>query len=184
MGAFQNFSNEILHEIVIYLVDDRSKEDYFDPVRNKNLPTARLLCSSMSRVAAPFIFENMVLDEKFCKDEDINRLLIFANENPTLAGFVRRLERKVVPCVGQWSTEFQACIPYELTSDGTIEPPADSDICNERAAAYLTPRRDSHPDGSEGQASLEDSVIGRCLVPKYCLVCSDLLDCRRLQLTD
>ena len=176
MGAFQNLSDETLHEIVIYLADDRSKHDFFDPVRMKNLQTARLLCSSMSRVAAPFLFENMVLDEKFCEDEDVNRLLIFAKENPTLAGFVRRLQRKIVPCVGPWSNEFQACVPHKLTSDHTIEPPADSDICDESAAAYLTPRRDSHLDGSEGQASHENSVVGRCLVPKYCLVCSGLLD--------
>ena len=177
MGAFERLPNEILHEIVTYLADERWKQDHYNPIKIKNLQTARLVCASMNRVATPFLFENMVLDEKFCEDKDLNMLLIFANENPTLAGFVQRLKRKIVPCVGPWSREFRTCVLHQLTSDETIKPPADSEICDERAPAFLKPRYDSHPDRSGLEVGLEDSVNRRRLVPKYCQVCPGLLDC-------
>ena len=61
----------------------------------------------------------MVLDEKFGDDEDASKLLIFAEKNPTLAGFVRRFQRKLVPCVGSWSWVFNTSMASKFIIEST-----------------------------------------------------------------
>ena len=171
MGVFHSFSNEILHQIVVFLVDEPRKQDYFDPIGIKDLQTARLLCRSMSQVATPFLFENMVLDEKFGEDEDVSRLLRFAEKNPTLAGFVRRLQRKIVPCVGSWSWIFNTSMATKLTRPFDAHCGVQH-LCD----LLLAPIRDSHQKDPGSWVCLEDSVVGDCLAPRYCVVCSTPLD--------
>ena len=184
MGAFRSFSNEILHQIVVYLVDESRKQDYFDPIGIKDLQTARLLCDSMKRVATPFLFENMVLDERFGEEKDVKRMLIFAENNPELAKFVRRLQRKIVPYIGSWSRLFTTSMAEKLIMDHTnkytkyyshnrCSDAPDSEADNRRLCdLLLEPIRED----SEFWVCHEESVIGHCSIPRYCMVCPFPLD--------
>ena len=98
MASFQSLPNELVVSIIRTLSDDR-KIDYFDPVGIQDLQHVRLSCRRMSTLAAPLLFENMILDEKLLDEEDLTRLSRFAKKNPLLAGHVRRLRRRLSPLI-------------------------------------------------------------------------------------
>ena len=99
MASFEGLPNEMVIAIIERLCDDDRKIHHFDPVGVKDLQHVRLSSRRMSKLAAPLLFENMILDEKLLDDEDLARISNFAEGNPHLARHVRRLQRRLSPLV-------------------------------------------------------------------------------------
>lgn len=97
MASFYALPNELVISIIGRLCDDNRKIYHFDPVGVNDLQRVRLVSRRTSKLAAPFLFENMVLDEKLLDDDDLARVSNFAVENPHLAYHVRRLQRRLSP---------------------------------------------------------------------------------------
>jgi hypothetical protein len=97
MASSKGLPNELLISIIEKLSDDDRKIHHFDPVGVKDLQQVRLVSRRMSKLAAPLLFESMILDEKLLDDEDLAHVSNFAEENPHLACHVRRLQRRLSP---------------------------------------------------------------------------------------
>lgn len=97
MASLEGLPNETVISIIRKLCDNDRKIHHFDPVGVKDLQQIRLVSRRMSKLAAPLLFENMILDEKLLDEEDLARVSNFAEENPHLACHVRRLQRGLSP---------------------------------------------------------------------------------------
>lgn len=99
MASLYALPNELVISIIGELCDDNRKIHHFDPVGVNDLQRVRLVSRRFSMLAAPFLFENMIIDEKLLDDEDLARISNFAVANPHLACHVRRLQRRLSPLI-------------------------------------------------------------------------------------
>ena len=99
MATLESLPNELLGPIIKNLCDEDRKIHHFDPVGVKDLQHVRLVSRRMSTLATPHLFENMILDEKLLTEEHVTRISKFAENNPSLALHVRRLQRRLSPLI-------------------------------------------------------------------------------------
>ena len=89
---------ELLVMIIGFVCDPNSKNGYFDSIHNRDIGIIRLTSQVLGRIATPFLFENMVLDEVFQVDKHIiTKMLDFADQNPHLVQYVHRLQWRIAP---------------------------------------------------------------------------------------
>ena len=62
-----------------------------------DLQNLRLTCRKFNVIVTPFLFENMILDEKFQQKPQLKRIINFAAQNPALATCVKGLQHKMAP---------------------------------------------------------------------------------------
>ena len=63
------------------------------------LQNLRLTCRKFTVIVTPFLFESMVLDEKFQERNQLTRAMDFAEQCPALAACVKQLQLKIAPMV-------------------------------------------------------------------------------------
>ena len=92
MAIFEDLPEEMLLETVKKLCDGDRKVHCFDPVGVKDLQHVRLVSSTMKNIAAPFLFEDMVHNEKLMDNKSLTCIERFAKAHPSLACHVRHLQ--------------------------------------------------------------------------------------------